>query len=963
MDEGESNSEPSESIICPKDGDEKDPLSIALPETPSSDTQTKDDHTENDQKSPSDVATPEDEADIPAQSSKTGDESSNELKKEKSPELAASAVKNDLDKDVKDAADMSAKLANLKKEDQPASDQPKSEMFIKKEPQASDDNVCIEGQTRQTNNSAAAACGATDLKVKIEIKSETKNGSSDSNQMPNEQDNNNNAENLVCKPKNLSAGPDAAEPKTSSLAATAQPPPLPLPPPSLEMGTDYSMKSSSDSVKSESVEKKEEKVDTSAPLPPSSGPPPQEHAPPGMLRHPYDPIAMMKYEMPPGAALGLDLKYHHLPLDHPARSFADAALKSQQFSADNLIKGPSHYPPMPPSINDGPIDASSHRSTPNQDSQGSNSMDKPPALPSPSQSQQPPSMPSFVGHPGLNPSQPLPANHPSFMSSSNPSLPPTSSVSSSPFIPIQGALPRPEAIQSKYSSSGSSTSTTPSTTMSMSLLSTAASAFGPGPVNPLYSSPRLLERDGLQRTPPLGSIPHHLLSHPLQLHPLSHPGLGLPHPSAHLPPHLLGGPNAPLPLMGGPHPPSNALSSLIEAAGRGTPTSLPSSISHMTPQQQHNSSVIQSPSGNTSLNSSSLSRSSPLVQGGGGAFSSHSHRPQSPSSANHPSNLSRSSPLHLSQSSGPVGPSPSVINAERERQLMRQQSPHMTPPPPSSQASSMGSSPLSSKYQGAGQPGQRPNSPSQQQQQPFRPGASPPVVRHPTMPLPMPLVQSQLMHPQSPYPPHLLHPSMFYAAHNPFNSPYPYSPYGPPPGAYSSPYLKGAGPLDGALLTHPHPTSIPPPRHDELPSPHSNGPKSVTSLQDKTKSPAPSKSQHQSNHSQHSSSSQSSQNAGPPPGHPNSSPYSSHHYPPSHAFMDNTLPPGKTSHIEALRAHAASAAGMSSSHHPTEPVHIDPSVDIEPDPEPPSPVQQMDRGPSPEAKPDDTECHRSQSAM
>jgi arginine-glutamic acid dipeptide repeat-containing protein len=79
--------------------------------------------------------------------------------------------------------------------------------------------------------------------------------------------------------------------------------------------------------------------------------------------------------------------------------------------------------------------------------------------------------------------------------------------------------------------------------------------------------------------------------------------------------------------------------------------------------------------------------------------------------------------------------------------------------------------------------------------------------------------------------------------------------------------------------------------------------------------------------------------------------------------MENTLPPGKTSHIEALRAHAVSAAGMSSHHHhPTEPVHVD-AVDIEPDPEPPSPVHQIDRGPSPEAKPDDTECHRSQSAM
>lgn len=934
MDEGESNSEPSESIIClPKDGDEKDPLSIALPETPSSDMQTKDDHTESDQKSPSDVVTPEDEADIPAQSSKTGDESTNAELKEKKLD-----VKNDIDisKDVKES-EMVSKLANLKKEE--SNDQKDSPMFIKKEP--ANDDVCLEG-TRQTNNSAAAACGATDLKVKIEIKSEGKNGSSDSNQMPNEQDNNNNAENLVCKPKNLStpgASSNDAEPKTP-LADTNNRP--------IETGTDYSMKSS-DSIKSENLsirdDRKDEKPSVVDSHPP---PPPQEHAPPGMLRHPYDPIGMMKYDMSPA---GLDLKY--LPPDHPARAFADNALKSQQFTADNLIKGPSHYPPIPPPISasDGPIDASSHRSTPNQDSQGSNSMDsgKPPALPSPSQ--QPPSLvPSFVGHPGLNPSQPLPANHPSFMSSSNPSLPslPPTSSSSSPFIPIQGALPRPEAISSGSSKfSNASTITTPSTTMSMSssLLSTAASAFGPGPVNPLYSSPRLLERDGMQRTPPLGQIPHHLLSHPLQLHPLSHPGLGLPHPAAHLPPHMLG-PNAPIPLIGGPHPPSNALSSLIEAAGRGTPTSLPSSISHI-PSSQHNSSVIQSPSGNTSLNSSSLSRSSPLVQG---AFSSHSHRPQSPS-GNHPANLSRSSPLHLSQAP-PVGPSPSAISAERERHLMRQQSPHMTPPP-SSTASSMGSSPLSSKMYGQGQgPGQRPNSPP-----PFRPGASPPVVRHPTMPLPMPLVQSQLMHPQSPYPPHLLHPSMFYAAHNPFNSPYPYSPYGPPPGAYSAAYLKGAGPLDGALMTHPHPTSIPPPRSDEPPSPHSNGPKSVTSLHDKIKSPAPSKPQ-PTNHSQHSSS--SSPHHSGPPHHPNS--YSSH-YPPSHAFMDNTLPPGKTSHIEALRAHAASAAGMSSSHHPTEPVHIDPSVDIEPDPEPPSPIQPLDRGPSPEAKPDDTECHRSQSAM
>lgn len=45
--------------------------------------------------------------------------------------------------------------------------------------------------------------------------------------------------------------------------------------------------------------------------------------------------------------------------------------------------------------------------------------------------------------------------------------------------------------------------------------------------------------------------------------------------------------------------------------------------------------------------------------------------------------------------------------------------------------------------------------------------------------------------------------------------------------------------------------------------------------------------------------------------------------------------------------------------HPPEPVH----VDIEPDPEPESPSPTINRGPSPETKPDDTECHRSPSAI
>ena len=948
MDEGESNSEPPESMIMmSKEAEEKDPLSIALPETPSSDTQTKEDHVENDQRSPSDVATPDDEADIPAQSSKIAPEED----AEKKPAAVGEQKPNDVEpsKDVKEQ-EMLSKLANMKQEVNSIANPPaegefqsKESVYIKKEP------------NEDTAQDSSQNQSPTDLKVKVEVKSEAgKSGtniapSDNSNQMPNDQDNNNNAENLVCKPLQKFAGASdgSSQPKT---------------PENRPEGADYSMKSfmERDGVKTEQQAKDERSPDGPKPFLNERDPDakfPSEHAPPGMLRHPFDPMMKfdpMKYELPHP---GMDLKY--LPPDHPARAFADNALKSQ-FSADNLIKGSSHYPPdmkyppIPPSstANDTPIDASS-RVTPNQDSQGSNSNSQPATLPSPSPLTSQSLIPSFVGHPGLNLSGHLPANHPSLMSSSGPplgasSLPPTSG--SSPFLPIQGGLHRPEAISTGARTYPTSTATTASTS-----LSSGGSAFGPGPGNPLYATSRLSDnhRDGLHRTSPLGPLlhgsPHPLLSHPLPMHHLGHPGIGLSHHHpAHLPPHLHNhlmqplGPNTPLPLIGGPQASSNPLSSLIEAAGRGTPTSATTSLSHMTPSSQHNS-VIQSPSAPSSLNSS-LSRTSPLVHpSSSGAFS---HRPQSPSS-NHPANLSRNSPLHLGGQ--PVGPSPAAISAERERQLMRQQSPHMTPPPVSSN-SSMVSSPLSKMY-GHGlpgsQPGQRQNSPPPQH---FRPGASPPV-RHPSMSLAMPLLQSPVMHPsQSPYPHHLLHPSMFYAAHNPFNSPYPYSAYGPPPGAYS--YIKSGGPLDGQLLQHHHPTSIPP-RSDEPPSPHSNGPKSLTSLHDKIKSPAPSKSSQNSNHS--------GSNPSTPSG-PHAGPYSSP-YPPSHPFMENTLPPGKTSHIEALRAHAASAAGMGSSgHHPTEPVHID-AVDIEPDPEPPSPVHPIDRGPSPEAKPDDTECHRSQSAM
>ncbi|KAL7047081.1 hypothetical protein ACKWTF_002779 [Chironomus riparius] len=1042
MDEGESNSEPAESMIMmSKDGEEKDPLSIVMPETPSNDTQAGKEEQNEHHRSPSDVATPEDVADIPAQSSKTATNSSNSNssnssssdEKEKKVTVPTSVggdqpknsavitptTPNAVTSDTKDIVpkeqEMLSRLANMKQEiipTTPTSLQPSATtkespttFSIKKEPN--------EYEVPPSPN-------VTDLKVKVEIKSEAasnnsnnKNGSNNvasdiSNQMPNDQDNNNNAENLVCKPNE----------KLITGAATQ-------PTPKMEerqtAGTDYSMKtfmeqqqqsqqsqqqSSSihpprDGFKIEQNVKSESKppLEAHKPILPTFVPNEREDGkfphepPPGMLRHPYEPLMkfdpMMKYELPHP---GIDLKY--LPPEH-ARLYADGALKSQ-FSADNLIKGSSHYPPphdlkyppnmssqLPPSsqptsqTNDAPAHDSSSRITPNQDSQGSNSNSQPSTLPSPSTqspltsqssslNSAPPPPTSFVSHPGLSISSGhLPANHPSLLGSMPPSLGPSSlppTSNSSPFLPIPTSLHRPDPIQSTGGRSFSSASTT--TTSSSNSISSANSAFGPG--NSLYSASRMSEnsRDGLHaphRTSPLGPLlhgsPHPLLSHPLPLH-LGHPGLaGLqPHPGAHLPPHLHnhlmqplgGGGNTPLPLIGGPQPSTNPLTSLIEAAGRRTPTSssVPSSINHIAPTSLHNS-VIQSPSAPSSLNSSSsLSRTSPLVHpsAGGGAFT-HTHRPQSPSS-NHPANLSRNSPLHLGGNQQGLGPSPAQMNAaaaERERHLMRQQSPHMTPPPPTSSSGSLVPSPLSKM-----------------------PGASPPVVRHPTMPLPIPLgigpssgLQSQVMHPsQNPYSHHLLHPSMFYP-HNPFNSPYPYSPYGPSPGY---PYMKGAGPLDAGpqLMPH-HPTSIPPPRNDEPPSPHANGPKSVTSLHDKIKSPAPSKPPHNNNNSSNNNSSSSNNPQTPQgPHHQGPSPYSSP-YAQSHAFMENTLPPGKTSHIEALRAHAVSAAGMGS-HHPTEPVHID-AVDIEPDPEPPSPVHQIDRGPSPEAKPDDTECHRSQSAI
>lgn len=87
-----------------------------------------------------------------------------------------------------------------------------------------------------------------------------------------------------------------------------------------------------------------------------------------------------------------------------------------------------------------------------------------------------------------------------------------------------------------------------------------------------------------------------------------------------------------------------------------------------------------------------------------------------------------------------------------------------------------------------------------------------------------------------------------------------------------------------------------------------------------------------------------------------------------------------SSSLDALRAHAAQAAAnmQSGSMHPpsTSPMNppskslSDEVIKVEPDPEPPAPEEDNQsspvappRGPSPEPRIEDTECHRSQSAM
>ncbi|XP_053688988.1 arginine-glutamic acid dipeptide repeats protein isoform X3 [Sabethes cyaneus] len=640
-----------------------------------------------------------------------------------------------------------------------------------------------------------------------------------------------------------------------------------------------------------------------------------------------------------------------------------------------------------------------------------------------SQQQQGGPPPSHSSHPSLQ-AGPLPPATMQSQQQQPPHMLPNSSlpshVPSSPYLSSSHRQPPPPSENSRLQQS-TPTSSTASTPTS------AAQSQSPAPMRSAdQPHPRDLPPT---RASPINSLlqgvhpPHGMLSHPLPLH-LGHPGMQLPpHHPAHLTgplghagllPPSLGGPAGALPLLGGPTP--SALGSLMEVAGAGRRSPSVSSNNppgHHPPTSLHQPSPLaQSPS--TPTAPSSLSRSSPSVQqpGGPGFPSSLHHRSSSPANSVN-SSLSRASPMHLSHhqpgSSAAVAAA-AAASAERDRQIMRQQSPHMTPPPSSSAStSSLISSPLSKMYSQSGQRSPPPN-------HPFRPGASPPVIRHPQMPLPLqmtgpiPGMPGSVMHPSQAYP--LVHPSLYNPHHhNPFFAPYPYGPaYGP---GFS--YMKPAGsPLDNPML-HGHPTSIPPPRpedsqihgnaHDKnkgsssKPPQNSSSSSSISGSGSKTPGSVGGPNNTNSSNSQSSSGpagGPSPSNSGPPGGPLSGSPFQNapHHpspYPPGphNPFIENQLQvSGKTSHMDALRAHAHAAAGgvglgpppghpghhpghgpPGPGHHgpphhshPNEPVHIE-TLDIDPDPEPPSPVHDVNRGPSPEAKPDDTECHRSQSAI
>lgn len=565
-------------------------------------------------------------------------------------------------------------------------------------------------------------------------------------------------------------------------------------------------------------------------------------------RSPYDqPQPMMKFGeqmskfhgMPPTASNPQDLKYLSSP-DIKYR-VQDGPVKSQ-YSADNLIKSsayPDHLSAMKYPPTDGHIDNSA-RSTPNQDSQGSNSnfqtqLHPHGNIPSPqtrvgSPQNQSPHLtqsqpaPLILSHPGLpshHGSSHLPSNHPSLLSSSasptvtpvgltqqpqhlhgnsnmppgltsglnsaNPSIiPPTSTSSAHPTL----HRPHQDIPSPLHHPLGAFSSGIPPSHLSSHTQSPSSAAIN----NSRNESDRMERRDsGLHhRASPVGGMmpgnSSGLLSHPSLPH--MHlggqptiPSVAIPllsaHHSSHLGPPLLPPtapvPNAPLPLIS-----SHSGSGLSD----GRPISVPPSSTH-------------APTPTTA--SSAFSRTSPSVQYASLPPSS-AHRTSSPSQP--PNSLTRGSPLHLPHhSSASALSAAAAAAAERDRQaLMRQQSPHMTPPPVSS--ASLIASPLSKMY------GQPPRSlGASPPPHHLRPGASPPVLRHPQMPLPLPLTGSMPtpmgMHPgHNPYQHHLIHPMFYPHQHNPFNPPYSYHPYSPAGYQFMARPPPPSASLEASVMSH-----------------------------------------------------------------------------------------------------------------------------------------------------------------
>ena len=573
---------------------------------------------------------------------------------------------------------------------------------------------------------------------------------------------------------------------------------------------------------------------------------------PHSVPSPYDPSAhAMKYSEHLQKYAGIppppDIKYRVPEIGGPP-----PANSKTQYSADNLIKNPMYSDQTSPlKYHEAHVD-SSPRSTPNQDSLGSNASSNYPSsihlhgnvsspqtrltspqnqLPHLPQSQQ--VNPLILSHPGmppLGPSGHLPSNHPLMMAHSSQSV-------SMMNVPPQQPQPTASLANTNNSSNTPSGSSNHQPLHRPHQLQHPVSlpphpssyAVGPPPSSHPSSSqsrsPALARNDSgdrdrdrsLDRRDPSS---HHRRSPPPPsingIIPGAPPGL-LPHSA--LPLNLgSGAPNIPpvgMPLHLGPPllsaPPTTA----------GTPTAptapLPLissvSVNSLSSDDRRTPTSALSTTPTATSVASAFSRTSPSVQ-----FTSlppsSAHRTNSPSQP--PNSITRGSPLHLPHHSAS---SLALSAAERDRQqaIIRQQSPHMTPPPVSS---SLIASPLSKIY-------------GQQQQQRslgvsppphhLRPGTSPPVMRHPQMPLPLPLIGQagsmptpMGMHPShNPYPHHLIHPMFYPHQPSPFNTPYPYHPYGPA----SFQYMARWPPPGSALESMAHHQSVAS-RCEEPPPPH-----------------------------------------------------------------------------------------------------------------------------------------------